>query len=314
MSVGASQETTVPRSQAPLLAPLRELRVKLGGGVVGLFVLLALLGPMFVADASEPVGKPLDPPSAAFWLGTTGQGQDVFAQLVAGARPTLLLAFSVGVAAAALGALVGIVAGARGGWLDAALRLVIDTFLVLPGLPLVVVVGAYLSGGPAVVALVLVATGWAWPARVLRAQTLSLRGRDFIAAAVVAGEGRFRILLTEFLPNLLPVLASVTASAVIYALGALVGLEFLGLGEVERVTWGTLLYWARNDAAWITGSWWTFVPAGICVALVAFALSLLASSFDQVADPRLRAHKAYRRAVGGGSQALDATVVRGRDV
>ncbi|HEY0712885.1 MAG TPA: ABC transporter permease, partial [Polyangia bacterium] len=284
-----------------------------GAVILGGFALVALVGPALVGDPTEPLAKPLSPPSAAFWLGTTGQGQDAFAQLIAGARPTLSLAFVVGFAAVALGALVGVTAGARGGWLDAVLRFVIDTFLVIPGLPLVVVVGSYITGGPAVVAVVLALTGWAWPARVLRAQTLALRERDFIAAAILAGEGHWRLLTGEYLPNLWPVLASSLVNAIVYALGALVGLEFLGLGEAERVTWGTILYWARNDAALITGSWWTFVPAGLCVGLVAFALSLLGSSFDQIAHPRLRPQRAFKQRVGIQPKALAATVVqRGR--
>jgi peptide/nickel transport system permease protein len=291
-------------------AAFHDRKALVGGGILALFALVALVGQVFVGDPTEPLAKPLSPPSSMFWLGTTGQGQDAFAQLIAGAGPTLLLAFGVGLVAVAGGALIGIAAGARGGWLDACLRFVIDTFLVIPGLPLVVVIGSYITGGPVVVAVVLALTGWAWPARVLRAQTLSLRERDFVAAATLAGEGRWRMLIGEYLPNLWPVLASCLVNAIVYALGALVGLEFLGLGEAERVTWGTILYWARNDAALITGSWWTFVPAGLCVGLVAFALSLLGSSFDQVAHPRLRPQRAFKERIGAHRDALDATVVQ----
>ena len=278
-----------------------DRKVTAGLAILAGFALVAAFGPRFVADPTEPVGPPFDPPSAAFWLGTTGQGQDVLAQTIAGARPTLLLAFGVGVVVLALGALVGITAGMAGGWIDAVANLVIDIFLVVPGLPLVVVVGSYLAGGPITVAMVLCLTGWAWPARVLRALALSLRTRDFVAAAVVAGEGRLRIAVGELLPNMLPVLASSFVGAVLYALGALVGLEFLGLGDVDRVTWGTILYWARNDAALLTGSWWTFVPPGLCVGLVGFALALVGGGIDRIANPRLRLDRQYRQALLGGA-------------
>jgi peptide/nickel transport system permease protein len=162
-------------------------------------------------------------------------------------------------------------------------------------LPLMVVVAAYLTAGPGTIAAVLIFTGWAWTARVVRAQTQTLAARDFVAAAVVSGERRWRIVLVEILPNMAPLLLSSFAGAVLYAIGAQVGLEFLGLGDVERVSWGTILYWARNDAALITGSWWVFVPAGLCVGLVGCALALVGSACDELAFPRLRQSRAYRQ-------------------
>jgi peptide/nickel transport system permease protein len=275
---------------------LRDGKVLAGATVLAGFLAVALLGPIFVADPSEPLGVPWGPPSAQFWLGTNGHGQSVLAQLVAGTRPTLLLAFGVGAVVVAIGALLGSLAALAGGWVDVVLGLLIDVFLVIPGLPLVVVIGSYVAGGPTTVATVLALTGWAWPARVLRALALSLRGRDFVAAAIVSGEGRLRLFFGELLPNMLPVMASSFVAAALYALGALVGLEFLGLGDLDRVTWGTILYWARNDAALLTGSWWTFVPPGLCVGVVGFALALVGSGFDQVANPRLRLPRAYVRA------------------
>jgi peptide/nickel transport system permease protein len=288
----------------------RETKVVVGGAILLGFAVIAVVGPLLVRDPTEPLGRPYDPPSSGFWLGTTGMGQDVLAQLVAGARPTLGFAFGVGAVVVVLGTLIGVTAGAVGGWIDALLSLLIDIVLVVPGLPLVVVVGAYLSGGTGTVAAVLCLTGWAWPARVLRALALSLRTRDFVAAAEVVGEGRWRIVVSELLPNMLPVIASSFVGAVVYALGALVGLEFLGVGDVERVTWGTMLYWARNDVALITGSWWTFVPAGICVGLVGGALALLGGVFDRVANPRLGLPRAYLRAVAGGHGAAATPLLR----
>jgi peptide/nickel transport system permease protein len=287
----------------------RAWKALVGGAILAGFFLLALVGPWLVRDPTEPLGRPYDPPSRAFWLGTTGMGQDVLAQVVAGARPTLLFAFGVGIFVVALGTLIGVTAGTLGGWIDAVLSLLIDVVLVVPGLPLVVVVGAYLSGGPVTVALVLCLTGWAWPARVLRALSLSLKTRDFVAAAEVIGESRLRIVVAELLPNMVPVIASSFVGAVVYALGALVGLEFLGVGDVERVTWGTILYWARNDVALVTGSWWTFVPTGVCVGLVGIALALLGGVVDQVANPRLRIPRAYLRAIGGPADAAAPTPI-----
>ena len=141
----------------------------------------------------------------------------------------------------------------------------------------------------------LVVTGWAWNARVIRAQTLALRKRDFIAAAVVSGESNFRIVTREILPNMTSLLVAQVIGSTVYAIGAQVGLEFLGLGDVSAVTWGTNLYWAQNDAALLTGAWWTFAPTGLCVALVGFGLTMLNSGFDEVTNPRLQLERAWRK-------------------
>jgi peptide/nickel transport system permease protein len=252
-----------------------------------------------IGDPTEYVGIPHDAPSGAHPLGTTGQGQDVLAQTVAGTRASLAGGLLVGAAVVLVGALVGVTAGYVGGALDAALSLVTNVLLVVPSLPLAIVVAAYLPPGPWTVGLVLVATGWAWNARVLRAQALSLRERDHVLAARVAGESPARIIASELLPNMGPLLLSQFVGATTYAIGAQVGLEFLGMGDVARVTWGSNLYWAANDAALLTGAWWTFVPTGSCIALVALALSLLNTSVDEAANPALARERAWRRYLRG---------------
>ena len=277
-----------------VLAIRRDRKALFGALLLALFALVGLLGPWFVGDPTALVGIPLQPPTAAHWLGTNGQGQDVLVQLVAGTRASLLLGFAVGLAVVLLGAVVGVTAGYFGGRIDGALSVFANVFLVLPGMPLAIVIAAYLPAGPWTVALVLIVTGWAWNARVMRAQTLALRRRDFVAASVVAGESQLRILLVEILPNMMSVLVAQVIGSTVYAIGAQVGLEFLGLGDVSRVTWGTMLYWAQNDSALLTGSWWTFVPAGLCVALVGFALTMLNSGFDEITNPRLQLERAWR--------------------
>jgi peptide/nickel transport system permease protein len=280
--------------RAVALAVRGDRKAAVGAGLLAFFVALALLGPFLVSDPDALVGAPHQAPSAAHLLGTTGQGQDVLAQTVVGARTSLLLGFGVGFAAVAIGALVGVTAGYFGGAVDGALSLLTNVFLVLPSLPLAIVIAAYLPSGPFTVALVLIVTGWAWNARVLRAQTLALRQRDFVLAAVVCGEGNLRIILGEILPNMTSlVLAQVIGSSV-YAIGAEVGLEFLGLGDVSATTWGNNLYWATNDSALLVGAWWTFVPTGACVALVGFALVMLNAGLDELVNPRLQQERSWR--------------------
>ena len=277
-----------------LVAIRHDRKAAAGAVLLSFFILVALAGPLFVGDPKALVGVPLQPPSAQHWLGTTGQGQDVLAQLVAGARTSLAIGFGVGVVVVMIGGLVGVTAGFFGGRVDGLLSLLFNVFLVIPGLPLAIVIAAYLPTGPLTLGLVLVVTGWAWNARVLRAQTLAQRKRDFVAAAVVSGESSFRIVTCEILPTMTSLLVAQVIGSTVYAIGAQVGLEFLGLGDVSAVTWGTNLYWAQNDSALLTGAWWTFAPTGISLALVGFGLILLNSGFDEITNPRLQMEHAWR--------------------
>ncbi len=297
-----------PRRSATLAAIAGNRKATLGAIISLAFLVLALIGPLLVADPTDYVTVPLSPPSGDHWLGSTGQGQDVLAQTVVGSRITLLVALVVGLASVLLGALVGVTAGFFGGRVDTALSLLLNVFLVIPGLPLAIILAAYLPSGPFTLGAVLIITGWAWNARVVRGLTLSLRSKEFVAAAMVSGESTGRILVREILPNQLSLLASQFIGGTIYAIGAQVGLEFLGLGDVTSVTWGTNLYWAANDQALLTGSWWTFVPTGLCVALVGFGLVMLNFAVDEVTNPRLASERLWRQALVGGQVDLDSGV------
>jgi peptide/nickel transport system permease protein len=267
---------------------------RIGLVILGAIIVMAIFGPFLVGDPLAFVAKPHQPPSGAYWFGTTGQGQDVFAQTICGARMTLFVGFIVGLLVTFVGALVGIGAGYAGGRTDDALTLLINVFLVIPGLPLAVVLAAWLPPGPGSLIFALAVTGWAWTARVLRAQTLAIRGKDFVKAAVVAGESGLRIVLREILPNMASLMASTFVGTTIYAIGAQVSLEFLGLGDVGAVTWGTNLYWATNDQALLTASWWTFVPTGLGVALVGFALAMINFGIDEVTNPKLGVERRWK--------------------
>ena len=252
-------------------------------------------GAIFVQDPLAYAAAPHEPPTMAHWLGTTGQGQDVLAQTVVGAAPTLWVAFLVGILSTLVGAGLGLLAGFSRGRLDDFINLMINVFLVIPGLPLAVVIAAYLPAGPVTIALVLIVTGWAWTARVIRSQTYSISEKDFVLAAKVVGEPAWRIVWIEILPNMGSLLTSCFIGNTIYAIGAQVGLRFLGLGDISTVTWGTNLYWATNDSALLIGSWWTFVPTGLSVALTGFALTLLTFGVDEVTNPGLAAESRWRR-------------------
>jgi peptide/nickel transport system permease protein len=300
-------------ARAWLEAIRRDRKATVGALLLVFFALVGGVGPLLVGDPTALVAVPLQPPSLAHWLGTTGQGQDVLAQTVAGTRVSLLVGFGVGLAVVLVGALVGVAAGYHGGRVDALLSLLFNVFLVIPGLPLAIVLAAYLPSGPLTVAAVLILTGWAWNARVVRGQTLALRQRDFVAASLVSGESSLRIVTREILPNMTSLLVAQVIGSSVYAIGALVGLEFLGLGDVSAVTWGTNLYWASNDSALLTGAWWTYVPTGLCVALVGFGLVMLNSGFDEITNPRLQMEHAWRAHLrAAGRPASRSTPVVGR--
>ena len=215
----------------------------------------------------------------------------MLAQLAYATRGSLYIGVLVGVMATALSALVGIVGSYIGGLVDEAFSLLSNVFLVIPGLPLVIVISAFVppdARGAWTIAAVLAITGWAGAARVLRAQTLSLRSRDYVLASRVAGERSWRVVAVEILPNVLPVLATQFVFAIISAILSEAGLSFLGLGASNSATLGTMLNYAQNGFALQRGAWWWFVPPGLIIALVGCGLALINFSIDEVINPRLR--------------------------
>ncbi len=244
------------------------------------------------------------PPSSAHWLGTTVFAQDVWSQLLASTRATLLVGFIAGAIATALAVLVGVTAGYLGGNADEGLSLLSNVFLAIPGLPLLIVLASYVPSAGAnviIIALIVAVTGWAYGARVLRAQTLSLRNRDFVEAARVSGEGRLRIIVVEVLPNLLPIVASTFLFTTLYAVGAYIALAFLGLAGAPNATpaglwnWGEMLEQAYPQNAVASGWWWWWLPPGFCIALLGMGLALLNFGIDEFVNPRLRAAGLSRR-------------------
>ncbi len=269
---------------------LRFWKIRLGLGIIGFFVLVAIFAPLIAhQDPQAFSSDALDAPSAAHLMGTTQTGQDVFAQLVYGARLTLLVGFSVGLIATTISVVIGLIAGYFGGLVDDVLSLLMNVFLVIPSLPLAIVMAGYVTvRGPVPVAIVLVITGWAWGARVLRAQTLTMRQRDFVVAARASGESPLRIVFAEILPNEIAIVCSSFIFTVLYAILAEIGLEFLGLSDVNATSWGNILYWATNGNALLLGAWWWFAPAGLCIAVLGAGLAFINFGIDEITNPRLR--------------------------
>ncbi|HST05229.1 MAG TPA: ABC transporter permease [Chloroflexia bacterium] len=287
---------TVAPSGMKRLVWLRNLthnrKALLGFCIVTFFVLVAVFAP-FIApgDPTSYVSRPNLEPSAQYIFGTEGQGKDVFRQTVWGARVSLTIGFATGALTTLIGLLIGLSSGYFRGKIDDLLSLVMNLFLVIPGLPLLVVISAYLRPSMWTIVLALAFTGWAWPARVMRSQMLSLREKDFVSASVVSGESNMRIIFLGILPNMASIIVGSMIGSVNYAIGTEAALGALGLTNVSDVSWGTNLYWAQNNAGLFVGAWWTFIPSGLCIALVAFGLSLLNYGMDEITNPRLRAER-----------------------
>ncbi|WP_300268570.1 ABC transporter permease [Microbacterium sp.] len=282
------------RQMLPTMTPWLAVGLVLLVGIA----LFGLIGPLFVGDPAAIRNDGLTPPSAEFPLGTTQTGQDVLAQLAIATRGSLEIGLIVGLLATVISAFFGILGAYIGGFADEAFSLISNVFLVIPGLPLVIVISGFVPAearGLWTIAIVLAITSWAGSARVLRAQTLSIRNRDYVAASRVAGEKAWRVIVVEILPNLLPVLASQFVFAVIAAILGEAGLSFLGLGASNSSTLGTMLFYAQNGFALSLGAWWWFVPPGLLIALFGMGLSLVNFSIDEIINPKLKTVRLHAR-------------------
>ncbi|MCC6803058.1 MAG: ABC transporter permease [Anaerolineae bacterium] len=291
--MSARRLVSIPRIHPPewVRGLLRNRKASIGLSILVFFVIVAIFANQIAPtrNASRIVGPGSKAPSADFILGTSRQGQDIFAQVVHGTRISLTVGFATGTVIIIIAIVVGVSAGYIGGWVDDLLSLITNVVLILPGLPLIIVVAGWLDRpGPLTVILVLSVTSWAYGARVLRSQTLAVRNSEFVAAARVVGEPTWRIIVFEILPNMTSLVVSSWIGAVLYAILSEAVLEFIGLGDANAVTWGTTLYWAQNNQALLTGNWWAFIPPGICIALVGFSLTLINYGIDEITNPRLR--------------------------
>lgn len=266
-----------------------------GKALAGAVILLVLAVVAIFAPFIAPYGPnetrffPGLPSSREHLLGTTSLGQDIFSQVIWGTRLTLAVGLVTGSLCALISTTIGLVAGYFGGWVDEILSLITNVFLVLPGLPLMIIIAAYITVQSVVPIIIVISiTGWAWGARVLRSQMMTLKNRDYVKAAVIAGESPLRIIFCEILPNMLGLIVANFFGAALYAVLSEAGLEFLGLGNVNAVTWGTILYWAQNNQAMLMGQWQWMVVPGLLIAVLGMSFALLNFAVDEMTNPRLR--------------------------
>jgi peptide/nickel transport system permease protein len=232
--------------------------------------------------------------SSRHLLGTTALGQDMFAQVVYGTLPVLLIAVGVGAGATVIAMLIGVTAAYLGGFWDGALSLITDVLLVIPLFPLLIIIGSYLHGaGTGVMIAVITLTGWSYTARQLRAQALSLRSRDFLEAARVRGERSLYIVVVEIIPTMTSLLVAAFLTNALYAVLFSSSLQFIGLGDPNVTSWGTMLYWAENNEAFQVAPQWIIVP-GLCIVALGAAFALLNYAFDEIGNPALRPVRSMR--------------------
>jgi peptide/nickel transport system permease protein len=269
---------------------LRNWKFLLGAGLVGSMLLLALFGPMLADHGPLEFSGPTDsPPSTAYWFGTTSFGQDVYAQFVHGLRAAFLVGAVGGGVAWVLGATIGFTAGYRGGWIDDVLNMLTNVVLVIPTLAILIIVAAYLNVHSYWTEAVLIGlTSWPWAARAVRAQTFSLKTRDFVDIARLSGRSPRQIIASEIAPNMSSYLLMMFI--LLFGGAILIGasLDFLGLGPAASVSLGLMMNSAFLASALLLGSWWWFLPPGLGVIAIVGGLYVMNVGLDEVFNPKLR--------------------------
>ena len=294
----------------------RNRKFQFGFGLLAFFILFALIGPLFTPFAWNglyyekiqgiPIAsygtKTLPPMShenittytgkevrVLHILGTNINGQDLYARLVYGLRTSLWIAFLAAVIGTALGITIGLVAGYKGGWVDELLMMFTNIMLVIPSIVLLILVAAYLSARtPEIQAVIIGLTGWPWVARAVRSQTLSLKNREFVHLAKLAGLSDLRIIFTEVMPNMI---SYIFMAGILQFSGAILAsatLDFIGLGPTTMVSLGNILQRAIAYNALQFGWWWWFIPPGLIITLIITALFFINLGLEEVFNPRLR--------------------------
>jgi peptide/nickel transport system permease protein len=283
---GAPVEVADERLRDVLLGSWRG---RIAVGTLGLFIFIAIFGSLLAPD--DPYASSLDvlaPPSWAHPLGTTEQGSDVFSQILVGARVSIVVGFAAAAISALLGSIVGLTGGYLGGWPDRILDALENWFLVIPALPLMIVLARLLDPSLGVLIAVIGLTSWAGTGRIVRAQVLTLRERAFVERARALGASDTYIVRTHILPNTLPLIFANTVLIVAVAILFEATLSFLGLGDPNQLSWGTMLENAFGSGAPSAEAWWYVIPPGLCIMLLVLSVSVIGFLFEEHINPRLR--------------------------
>lgn len=269
---------------------MRNNKVRIGLAIILFFIILTFVGPKMTPHKYDDfVGPQASPPSAEFWFGTTSFGEDVFTQVVYGLGATFLVGIIGGGLATLLGVLVGFTAGYRGGVVDEVLNMLTNIVLVIPSLAVLLIIAAYLKvRGVLVESLFIGFTSWPWAARAIRAQTFSLRSRDFVDLARLSGMSSFKIIFTEIAPNMMSYLLLTFILQFGGAILTAATLDFIGLGPTNAISLGLMMNSAVLWSALVLGMWWWFIPPGIAITAIVGALYVTNVGLDEIFNPKLR--------------------------
>lgn len=302
-------------------------------GVLGFLMLLSIIMVTLLApwispyDPYEPVtataADVMAAPSSEHLLGQDDVGRDVLSLVIHGARVSLLVGFAASAIIVLLGCTVGLIAGYSGGRLDLILMRITDGILVIPSLPLMLVIIAVAGRGITNIILVIGLLTWTYMARVVRAQTLSVKERQFVLRARAIGVSHLGIVINHVLPQVLPVIFAEATLDISFAILSEATLSFLGLGDPTLVSWGSMLNRAFLRGAVTKGAWWYLVPPGLSLAWVTLGLVLLSNAIQEIVNPRLRTHHLFderkmvsllRRPAKAGARAEEAASQQKREL
>ena len=262
--------------------------------VFGLWVVVALLAPVLAPyspmeknyDDSKRLMK-LHPPSSKHWLGTTILGRDVLSQLIWGTRPALVIGLGTALGVILIGVNVSLIAGYYGGWIDHLLMRITDIFMGVPFLPFIIVMLSLTEKSMATVILAMMIIMWRSTARVIRSQVLSLRERPFVDAARISGAGSLKIIYYEIAPNIFPIALVNVAFALAWAIITEASIGFLGFGDPEVLSWGTIIYRAfASEMSY--KAWWWVIPPGAAIMILVTSVYFMGRAYEEMINPRLK--------------------------
>lgn len=285
---------------ATLWKALHEKKLsKLGLRILYVFLGMAILSPFYIQinpglfhplRGSDPHLIGAHPPAFPHLLGTDAYGRDIFSQLLQGAQVAFLVGLASAILSVFLGVLVGLFSGYYGGFVDAFLMRLTDIMLTLPGLPLLIIIGAALEKQSIFILILLIALfGWAGVARVVRSQVLSLKRRGFVELALIGGVPPHVVMSRYLLPPILPLMTLYVAFGVSAAIATEAALSFLGLGDASLTSWGMMLQWAVTTEHQFKAPYW-IIPPGLCITFLSLAFYLMGKGLEQHFLPRLKLH------------------------
>ncbi len=280
--------------RSPLLSSKQAL---VGLAILVAFVLTGVIGPQLLAhDPTDKVGPVFASPSWSHPLGLDGGGSDMLDLLIQGASVSLLVGFAAAAVSAVIGGLVGLLSGFFGGWVDIVLMRITDYFLVIPDIPLMIVAAALFGRSLTNIIVIIGVIYWTSTARLIRAQTKTVRERVYVRRARSLGASNTRLIVKHVLPQVTPLLIANTVLLIAYAIFAETFITFLGLGDPSVVSWGRLIENAFTDDAILNNAWWAIVPPGVAVTVVVLACTMTGQAMEDALNPRLRAgHLSVRR-------------------